>query len=151
MGEQISIKEIRSKETLEQVLTSLRERRECIVNIPGMHPYGFLKTFKKHGINYSRVGFKRWSLSPSTRTTKQMDRSMVVLRLFCFISTIVLVILFNHWVLSLYWAHLESYFISLPLASGIVTGVILIIIPLVAKSIFKEKKFFDIIKKLLGI
>jgi len=150
MEGKITTTDIKDKETLEQVLTNLKKKRELIINIQGMHSSEFLKILKNYDIKYSRVGFKRWSFSPLTSTIEELKKSIVLFRLFCFISTIILFIFFIYWALSLYWTGLESYFISLPLASGTLSGAILIVILVIGKFILKKKPL-TILKSYLGI
>jgi len=130
--------EIKDRKTLEQIIANLKEKKDIVINIPEMHTSEILKIFKKYGINYSRIGFKRWNLSPKTSIIKGINRTVVVFRIICLISTIILLILLIYGVFSLFWIRLELYFNSLPLASGIVSGVTLIVIPLVGKLIFKK-------------
>ena len=149
MGEKIAIMEIKNKKTIEEILPKLKGKREFIINIHGIDTSKLLEIFKRYGMDYSRVGFRRWLLSPKTITIEEINRGIFVFRLFCFISTIFLFILIIYWILSVFWIHLELYFISLPLASGLVSGIILVMVSLIGRYIFK-KKTFDIIKKLLG-
>lgn len=130
--------EIKDEKTLEQVIATLKGKKDILVTIPGVYTSELLNTFKKHGINYSRIGFKRWRILPKTNIVEERRKIIVAFRAICLISTIILLILFIYDVLSLFWIRLELYFISLPLAGGIVTGVIFMVLPLLGKTVFKR-------------
>ena len=100
-------------------------------------------------ISYSRVGFKKWALCSKIKEGEETSKSIVIFRLTCFVCSISLFILLIYEMLSLFWIRLESYFVSLPLASGIISGVILIIIPLLG-SLFKKSPLI-VLKTYLGV
>lgn len=144
---------IENKETLEKVLSNLNEKKDFIINIPGTYTTELLMLFKNHSINCSRVGFKRWSLFPSSKpidTSVKTNISLVVFRGFCLISAFYLFFTFIIWGLSPFWLFFESHFISLPVAAGMIGTAIMTLILVPLKIIF-NKKPRTLLKIYLGI
>lgn len=146
MGQNTTIRKITDKETLDKVINNLKREEEFIIN---MKPLEFLKILENHEISYSRVGFKKWALSPKIKEREETSKSTVIFRLTCFVCSVILFILLIYEILSLFWIHLESYFVSLPLASGIISGVILIIISPLGR-LFKKSPL-KVLKTYLGV
>ena len=150
MEQKTTIMEIKNRATIEEVLSDLKEKGKFIIKVPGMPTSELLKIFAQYGVDYSRVGFRTWSLSPKTGTIHEISTGIVVFRLFCLLSTAFLFVLVICWMLSRFWIRLESYFVSLPLAGGVTSGIILVIVLLVGKFIFK-KKLLTLFKNYLGV
>ena len=146
MGQNTTIRKITDKETLDKVINNLKREEEFIID---MKPLEFLKILKNHEISYSRVGFKKWALCSKIKEREETSKSTVIFRLTCFVCSVILFILLIYELLSLFWIRLESYFVSLPLASGIISGVILIIISLLGR-LFKKSPLI-VLKTYLGV
>jgi hypothetical protein len=117
--------EIKDRQKLEQIISNLKQKKEIKIDIPDMYDFEIIDLCRKHKISCSRVGFKKWSLSPTiTIVEKKINSGIVIFRAICLISTFILLIFFIYWVASPFWRHLESYFSSLPLLSGIVSGLV---------------------------
>jgi len=76
-------------------------------------------------------------LSP-VGAVKRTHKGLVGARLLCLILSIALLMAFVYWLLSLFWLRLETSFVSLPLASGIITGVLLTVFSLLAKLVSRR-------------
>lgn len=136
--------------SLINTVANLKDEDELIITIPGMSTSEIINFFQNSNHYYFRTGFKKWKLVPKTSIFPKEEKFIVLFRLFCLVCTIILFILSIYSLLSLFWTHLESYLISLPLASGILSGLIFAIISALGQFIFK-KDIVKLFKSFLGV
>jgi len=134
------VEEIKDKGTLENKIRDLKESNEFIINIPNFYSFDILNLFEEHNFDYSRTGFKKWYVKPKHKSLEGVNKIIIALRLVCLLSTFGFLFIIIFEILSTFWLHLEAYFINLPIATALITGLFLSIIStLSTRYIFKMK------------
>ena len=130
---------ITNKESLQKIINNINE--EIDVEISGLSPYDILEIMKDSRISISRKGFKKWHIRPKNTNNYTTPSYIVASRIVTLILSMIFFICVTYWLLSYisyFWIDLESKFISLPVAAGLIASMIFTITTVVVKYVIKK-------------
>ena len=133
------MKTITSKESLQNIINNINE--EIDVEISGLSPYDILEIMKDSRISISHKGFKKWHIRPKNTNNYITLSYIIASRIVTLILSMIFFICVIYWLLSYFsyfWIDLESKFISLPVAAGLIAAMIFSIITGVVKYVIKK-------------